>query len=130
MGHCAAIESKGVSPTLPKPGGPPQKQTAAPTGIGSGGEKGSARHGKSGGEYKPEQRLGARRSADYDAELLSLDAVVDFAGELCQQAAALLAAAASADLPATEARLWTCRRVLTAAITSWREAVPANGRAS
>ena len=38
LGRCAAIESKGVSPTLPKPGGPPEKQTAAPAGPRSGGK--------------------------------------------------------------------------------------------
>jgi hypothetical protein len=60
-----------------------------------------------------------------DAELLACDAVLDCASLLSVESAALIAAAASADLAATEARLWTCRRALTMAITSWREAVPA-----
>lgn len=60
-----------------------------------------------------------------EAELIALDVVVDFASALCGESAALLAAAASADVAATEARLWTCRRTLSAAIESWREAVPA-----
>lgn len=59
-----------------------------------------------------------------DAQLIACDAVVDFASILCGESAALLAAAASADVAATEARLWTCRRTLAAAIESWREAVP------
>ena len=125
-----ATGNQRLTADLSNRGSPPEKQTAAPTGIGSGGENGLARQAKSGGEDNPEQRIGARRSADYDAELIALDAVIDFAGVLCQQSAALLAAAASADLAATEAHLWTCKRVLTAAIASWREAVPANGRAA
>lgn len=60
-----------------------------------------------------------------DAQLIACDAVVDFASVLCSESAALLAAAASADVAAVEARLWTCRRALTAAISTWREAVPA-----
>lgn len=63
-----------------------------------------------------------------DAELLACDAVTEGAGLLLQQSAALLAAASAGDLVETEARLWTCRRVLTTAITSWREAVPQSDR--
>ena len=66
--------------------------------------------------------LGATPSA---AQLMACDAVIEFSSLLSVESAALIAAAASADIAAVEARLWTCRRVLTAAITSWREAVPA-----
>ncbi|CAJ0867533.1 hypothetical protein AMST5_01963 [freshwater sediment metagenome] len=59
-----------------------------------------------------------------DAELLACDAVLECASALSVESAALIAASAGADLAGVEARLWTCRRVLTAAITSWREAVP------
>jgi hypothetical protein len=58
------------------------------------------------------------------AQVQALDAVLEFASVLSVESAALIAAAASADMAGTEARLWTCRRTLTAAITSWREAVP------
>lgn len=60
-----------------------------------------------------------------EAELIALGGVTEFAAVLCRESAALLAAAASADVVATEVRLWTCRRTLVAAILSWREAVPA-----
>lgn len=62
--------------------------------------------------------------ASTDAELLACDAVLECASALSIESAALIAASASADIAAVEARLWTCRRVLTTAITSWREAVP------
>lgn len=60
-----------------------------------------------------------------DSQLIACDAIVEFAGILCCESAALLAASAACDVSAVEARLWTCRRVLTAAIATWREAVPA-----
>ncbi|MFO1101318.1 MAG: hypothetical protein U1E20_00260 [Methylocystis sp.] len=58
------------------------------------------------------------------AQLLACDALVEFASVMCVESAALLAAAAAADVPAVEARLWTSRRALTTAIQSWRESVP------
>lgn len=61
-----------------------------------------------------------------DAQLIACDAIVEFASIMCAESAALLAAAAAADVPAIEARLWTSRRTLTTAIQSWREAVPAD----
>ncbi|MGE4172606.1 MAG: hypothetical protein AB7F41_09015 [Methylocystis sp.] len=59
-----------------------------------------------------------------DAQLIACDAIVEFASILCGESAALLAAAAAADVAAVEARLWTSRRTLTTAIHSWRESVP------
>jgi hypothetical protein len=63
--------------------------------------------------------------APTNAQLMACDAVLECASALSTESAALIAAAANADLAATEARLWTCRRALTMAVTSWREAVPA-----
>lgn len=65
------------------------------------------------------------RSAARDAELLAADIVREFAFVLAREADALLTAAEDANTPEVEARLWTCRRCLSVAITSWREAVPA-----
>lgn len=60
-----------------------------------------------------------------DAELLALDFVNEIAATFCSLSAALVAATARADVAATEAALWSMRRALTAAIVSWREAIPA-----
>lgn len=68
------------------------------------------------------------RPAQSDAELIASDIVREFAIVLSREADALLSAAEDANTPAIEARLWTCRRCLSVAIASWREAVPANGR--
>jgi hypothetical protein len=59
-----------------------------------------------------------------DAQIQAFDAVLELASVLSVESAALIAASASADIAATEARLWTCRRTLAAAIVSWREAIP------
>ncbi|WP_292530588.1 hypothetical protein [Methylocystis sp.] len=59
-----------------------------------------------------------------EAQLIACDAIVEFASIMCAESAALLAAAAAADVPAIEACLWTSRRTLTATIKSWRESVP------
>jgi len=60
-----------------------------------------------------------------DAELLAFDAVFEFGGIMCAEAALLVASAGAGDLSETEARLWNMRRILKAATASWREAVPA-----
>jgi hypothetical protein len=65
------------------------------------------------------------RSAARDAELLAADIVREFAFVLSREADALLSAAEDANTPQVEARLWSCRRCLSVAIKSWREAVPA-----
>ncbi len=57
-----------------------------------------------------------------DARLIAADAVLEYASIMNAETAALIAAAASGDPAAIEARLWTCRRTLTAAILAWREA--------
>lgn len=59
-----------------------------------------------------------------EAEFLAIDAVLEYACVLNGEAAALIAAASSGQSAEIEARLWTCRRILTAAIEAWREAAP------
>jgi hypothetical protein len=66
----------------------------------------------------------SKNSSPSDAQIQAFDAVLELASMLSVESAALIAASASGDIAATEARLWTCRRTLAAAITSWREAVP------
>jgi hypothetical protein len=61
-----------------------------------------------------------------DRQLIALDFVGEVAATLCQLSTALVAATACADAAAVEVRLWELRRALTAAIASWREAVPAD----
>lgn len=75
--------------------------------------------------FTQEVRGVANTATPTDAQFLALDAVLESASMLCIESAALIAAAAGADIAATEARLWTCRRVLTAAVASWREVIPA-----
>lgn len=66
----------------------------------------------------------SKNNTPSDAQIQAFDAVLELASMLSVESAALIAASASADIAATEARLWTCRQTLAAAITSWREAVP------
>ena len=61
-----------------------------------------------------------------DSLILACDAVLEIASALIPILTALIAAAACADVAEVEARLWEMRRLLTAAIVSWREAVPAH----
>lgn len=67
------------------------------------------------------------RSAQRDRELIASDAVLEAAIVLERQAKALREAASAAHLPATEAQLWACKRVLAFACRSWREVVPPLG---
>ncbi len=59
-----------------------------------------------------------------DDQLLAADAVLEYASRLNAEVAALIAASSVADPAEIEARLWTCRKTLAAAIKSWREAIP------
>lgn len=68
--------------------------------------------------------LNAVANAPTDAQLLACDAVLEYASLLSSQSAALIAAAAMADIGGVEAGLWACRHIFAAAAQSWREAVP------
>lgn len=63
-----------------------------------------------------------------DAEVIACDAVAECAARLSTEALRLFDAASQADVAETEARLWTCRRLLTVAIKTWREIVPSIGQ--
>ncbi len=74
------------------------------------------------GEVLPRVFAGfAKRS---DAELIALDGVAEFARSMIDTTISLFEDACAADVVGVEAGLWRVRRILTAAINTWREAVP------
>jgi hypothetical protein len=68
--------------------------------------------------------LGRPTTAPTDAQLIACDALVEFADVLAREATQLRDYAVEADVRAVEAKLWASKRVLTAAIKTWREVVP------
>ncbi len=113
----------------------PKRGKAAPALAGIGLPKESMLASGSGNEDNQDldefQRLGevlprvfagfAKRS---DAETIAFDGVAEIAHGIVSTATSLHSAACVCDKPTVEACLWTIRRQLTAAITTWRDAVP------